>query len=78
MLGYGALGAMATIYRDRRGTPTILFSAAVAGFAFASYLTYIEAHVLGVWCILCLSSLALITTTMVLSAIIWRKRNTSV
>jgi uncharacterized membrane protein len=78
MLGYGALGAMATIYRDRRGTPTILFGAAVAGFAFASYLTYIEAHVLGVWCILCLSSLALITTTMVLSAIIWRKRNTSV
>ena len=33
---------------------------AAAGLAFALYLTYIEARVLGVWCILCLSSLALI------------------
>ena len=72
MLGYGALGAMATIYRERRETPTILFAASVAGLAFALYLTYIEGHVLGVWCILCLSSLALIATTTVLSAIIWR------
>lgn len=78
MLGYAALGAMATIYRDRRETPTILFAASVAGLAFALYLTYIEGHVLGVWCILCLSSLALIATTTILSAIIWRKRNTFV
>lgn len=78
MLGYAALGAMATIYRDRLETPTILFAASVAGLAFALYLTYIEGQVLGVWCILCLSSLALIATTTVLSAIIWRKRNTSV
>jgi len=37
------------------------------------YLTYIEARVLGVWCILCLSSLGLIATTTILAAVIWRK-----
>jgi vitamin-K-epoxide reductase (warfarin-sensitive) len=78
MIGYAALGAMATIYRDRRETPTILFAAAAAGLAFALYLTYIEGHVLGVWCILCLSSLALIATTTVLSALIWRKRSSPI
>jgi uncharacterized membrane protein len=52
----------------------MLFSAATAGLAFALYLTYIEARVLGVWCILCLSSLALIAMTTILAAVIWWKR----
>jgi len=38
------------------------------------YLTYIEARVLGVYCILCLSSLALIAATTVLAGVIWWKR----
>jgi uncharacterized membrane protein len=74
MLGYAAIVGMATVYRERRETPTILFTAATAGLAFALYLTYIEARVLGVWCILCLTSLILIATTAVLSAVIWWKR----
>jgi uncharacterized membrane protein len=74
MLGYAALVGLATVYRDRRETPAMLFGASAAGLAFALYLTYIEAHVLGVWCILCLSSLALIVTTTVLAAVIWWKR----
>ena len=41
---------------------------ALAGLAFALYLTYIEAYVLGVWCILCLGSLATILGITVLSA----------
>ncbi|HLX82935.1 MAG TPA: vitamin K epoxide reductase family protein [Terriglobales bacterium] len=73
MLGYAALAGLATVYRGRRETPTLLFAAAAAGLAFALYLTYIEGHVLGVWCILCLSSLALITLTTLLSAVIWWK-----
>jgi uncharacterized membrane protein len=73
MLGYGALAGLATVYRERRETPAMLFGASVAGLAFALYLTYIEAHLLGVYCILCLSSLALITTTAIVSAVIWRK-----
>jgi len=75
MLGYAALAGLATVYRERRETPAMLFSAAGAGLAFALYLTYIEAHVLGVWCILCLSSLALIATTTMLAAVIWWRSN---
>ncbi len=71
MLGYAALVGLTTVYRERRETPTMLFGAAAAGLVFALYLTYIEGRVLGVWCILCLSSLALIATTTILSAIIW-------
>jgi vitamin-K-epoxide reductase (warfarin-sensitive) len=73
MLGYAALVGLATVYRGRRETPTMLFGGGAAGLAFALYLTYIEGHVLGVWCILCLSSLALITVTTVLSGVIWWK-----
>jgi uncharacterized membrane protein len=47
----------------------MLFIVSVAGLGFALYLTYIEAHVLGVWCILCLTSLALIFASAVLSAV---------
>ena len=54
-----------------------LWAVTGAGLAFASYLTYIEARVLGVWCILCLSSLAVIATTTILAAVIWWKRDSS-
>jgi vitamin-K-epoxide reductase (warfarin-sensitive) len=73
MIGYAALAGLATVYRERRETPAMLFAGAAAGLAFALYLTYIEGHVLGVWCILCLSSLALIATATVLSGVIWWK-----
>jgi len=75
MLGYAALAGLATVYRQRQETPAMLFGASAAGLAFALYLTYIEGRVLGVWCILCLSSLALIATTTILAAVIWWKRN---
>ena len=74
MLGYGALAGLATAYRERRETPAMLFGAAAAGLAFSLYLTYIEARVLGVWCILCLSSLAVITAATMLAAVIWWRR----
>jgi uncharacterized membrane protein len=73
MLGYAALAGLALAYRERRETPAMLFGAAAAGLAFALYLTYIEGRVLGVWCILCLSSLALIATTTIVAAVIWWK-----
>jgi vitamin-K-epoxide reductase (warfarin-sensitive) len=77
MLGYAALTALATVYRSRPDTPKLLFCAAAAGLAFALYLTYIEGHVLGVWCILCLSSLALIAIITAVSFVVWRKSNSS-
>ena len=75
MLGYAALVGLATVYRERRDTPAMLFGGAAAGLAFALYLTYIEARVLGVWCILCLSSLALIAMITILSGVVWLRRD---
>jgi vitamin-K-epoxide reductase (warfarin-sensitive) len=71
MLGYAALAGLATVYRERRETPAMLLGGAVVGLAFALYLTYVEARVLGVYCILCLSSLSLIAMTTILAAVIW-------
>lgn len=73
VLGYAALAFLASVYRARSGTPRLLLAGSAAGLAFALYLTYIEGHVLGVWCILCLSSLALITTIAALALVVWRK-----
>jgi vitamin-K-epoxide reductase (warfarin-sensitive) len=77
IVGYGLLAGLATLYRKRRETPATLFGAAAAGLAFALYLTYVEGQVLGIWCILCLSSLALILTTTILAAVIWSKQDSS-
>lgn len=77
MLGYAALAGLATVYRERSETPAMLLGAAVLGLAFALYLTYIEARVLGVYCILCLSSLSLITVTTLLAVVIWWRRRGS-
>ncbi|MGC2477720.1 MAG: vitamin K epoxide reductase family protein [Candidatus Sulfotelmatobacter sp.] len=58
--GYAALFVLATFLRARPETPTRLMGAALAGLAFALYLTYVEAYELTTWCILCLISLGLI------------------
>jgi vitamin-K-epoxide reductase (warfarin-sensitive) len=68
--GYGVLLALATIYRSRSETPLRLLLAAVAGLAFALYLTYVEGYILGTWCILCLSSLGLIALIAVLAGVV--------
>jgi uncharacterized membrane protein len=70
MVGYGVLLALATFYRSRPETPLRLLMAALAGLAFALYLTYIEGHVLETWCILCLSSLVLITGITLLAGVV--------
>jgi uncharacterized membrane protein len=66
-----------SVYSSVFGIPVALIGMLgyATGLAFALYLTYIEARVLGVWCILCLSSLALIATTTILAAVIWWKRD---
>lgn len=68
ILGYAALLVMATVYRSRTQTPSILFGASLAGLSFALYLTYIEKFVLATWCILCLSSLTLISLITIMAA----------
>ena len=72
--GYGVLLVLATLYRAKAEIPAILLIASLMGLGFALYLTYVEAFVLAVWCILCLSSLALIATIAVLSSVLVASR----
>jgi vitamin-K-epoxide reductase (warfarin-sensitive) len=71
ILGYAALLAFATFYREKAETPGILAVGSLAGLGFALYLTYIEKYVLYTWCILCLSSLALISVITVLAVVLF-------
>jgi len=69
VVGYGALFVLATCYRSRVETPFRLLVAAGAGMLFALYLTYVEEYVLMTWCVLCLTSLALIFLISVLAGV---------
>jgi uncharacterized membrane protein len=68
--GYAALFALSTLWRARIDTPNRLLGAAIAGVCFALYLTYVEAYVLETWCILCLTSLALIFLISALATVV--------
>ena len=68
IVGYAGLLVLATRYRTRTTTPQVLLIASLAGLSFALYLTYIEAFVLATWCVLCLSSLAIILMITALSS----------
>ena len=74
ILGYGVLLVLSTLYRLKTETPLILLVASLTGLGFALYLTYVEAFVLAVWCILCLSSLTLIAAIAVLSSVLVGQR----
>jgi vitamin-K-epoxide reductase (warfarin-sensitive) len=73
ILGYLLIFGLATAYREKAETPAMLLTVSVAGLCFALYLTYVEAHVLGAWCILCLTSLTLIVASAGLSAVLAAK-----
>jgi len=73
VFGYAALLAFATLCRSKAETPTLLAVASCAGLGFALYLTYIEKYVLFAWCILCLSSLAIISAITLLCLLLLRQ-----
>lgn len=66
VLGYIALMILARARRRRTALLLLLF--ALIGFGFALNLTYIEAYVLVVWCIMCIGSQTVITLILALSA----------
>jgi len=68
--GYLALFVLSTFQRSRIETPNRLLGAAIAGLAFALYLTYVEAYVLTTWCILCLISLGCISLISLLALLV--------
>jgi uncharacterized membrane protein len=69
IVGYLLLAILATVYRKLAVSPLLLAVASVIGLGFAIHLAYVEKFVLGVWCILCLTSLGLIGIEVALSAI---------
>ncbi len=73
VLGYLLILALATVYREKAETPVMLTIVSAAGLGFALYLAYIEARVLGAWCILCLASLTLISVSTLLTAVLVAK-----
>jgi uncharacterized membrane protein len=76
LLGYTVLLVLSRM--SLRGAQILMLLGAFAGLAFALYLTYIEAYVLGVWCVLCLGSLVAITAIVVLSGVaVAKKKPTS-
>lgn len=71
--GYLALFFLAAFRKSRAETPNLLLAGSAIGMIFALYLTYIEAHELMTWCILCVASQIIIFLILVASAIInWR------
>jgi uncharacterized membrane protein len=64
--GYGLLLALCHLIR-KRWAMLIVFLGALAGFAFALRLTYIEKYWLATWCIMCVGSQIAIFLIAVLS-----------
>src|SRR5579884_3602623 len=67
IIGYALLALFAWLTRrgnDQRG---FMVAGAFAGLGFSLYLTYVEKYILGTWCVLCLSSLALIVLITIFS-----------
>lgn len=71
LLGYILLFTLSV--KPRRVATIFRFASATVGVGFALYLAYVEAYVLAVWCLLCIGSLAMISTITVLAGIaVWR------
>jgi len=62
MAGYLILGALALMRAYR-----LLLVLAAGGLAFSIYLSHIEAHILGVWCVYCVGSLVAISLLTLLT-----------
>ena len=62
MAGYLFLGILAF-----RRAYRLFLAAALVGLAFSLYLAHVEAHILGVWCVYCAASLAIISLMTLLA-----------
>lgn len=64
IIGYALIALLALANRLRWVLP-----AALGGFLFASYLTYLEAFEMHKWCIYCVWSMGIITVTLVATVV---------
>lgn len=76
LLGYVAILLMAL--RNTSGSTLLGAASAWLGLAFSLYLTYVEAYVLAVWCLLCIGSqVAIAGVAAVLTVVLWKQRGTN-
>jgi uncharacterized membrane protein len=78
ILGYVFLAVMSRFCRRKSDGKTFLLISSLVGLGFAFYLTYLEGFVLAAWCVLCLTSLALIFTITILAATFALRANRSI
>ncbi|HWR17187.1 MAG TPA: vitamin K epoxide reductase family protein [Terriglobales bacterium] len=69
LAGYILLLVLSRINREKRLPSAILILGSLVGLGFSIYLTYVEARILAVYCILCLASLACIVLITTLSIV---------
>ncbi|MGC2324732.1 MAG: vitamin K epoxide reductase family protein [Terriglobales bacterium] len=75
LMGYALLFVLSRM--PRRGARILTLLGALAGLAFSLYLTYVEAYLLGVWCVLCLGSLAtMVGITLLAAVVVLKSRRT--
>ena len=65
----GIIGFLALVWLALAKQRAVLSIAAVAGLAFALYLAHIERDVIGIWCLYCVISLAIIAIITVLGPV---------
>jgi vitamin-K-epoxide reductase (warfarin-sensitive) len=66
----GIVGYLALLWLGLARQRVVLLLASLAGLGYALYLAHIERDVLGVWCLYCVISLAIVATIPLLS-VIW-------
>jgi vitamin-K-epoxide reductase (warfarin-sensitive) len=71
--GYLLIGMLALLRRR-----SLVLAATLVGMAFALYLSHIEARVLGVWCLYCVISQAIIAvmTLLAIGWVVWHAMRT--
>ncbi|OHA46384.1 MAG: hypothetical protein A3A80_03420 [Candidatus Terrybacteria bacterium RIFCSPLOWO2_01_FULL_44_24] len=70
IIGYAAIFIL-TLHRPA-SWEKLLVIFTILGFLFSLYLTYLEAFVILVWCIICLASIIIMTALTLLSVRIWQ------
>ena len=66
---YILIAGLALFQKDKAETPALLLFLSLSGFAVSVYLTYVEAAILRTWCVLCLTSLLMIASITLFSAL---------
>ena len=76
LIGYLVMGIVAFMNRNDhdRTLAIALVALAIGGVLFSLYLTYIEAYVLGTWCLVCLASLSSIIGTAMTSIMVMQDK----